>query len=119
MLIRHLAMLSLAACGFASDPTAPEPIAAERQDPIICSPLCDPGYQTELQSAYSYGFGLFANARSTDASCADIGTSVPQWDCIVTFISSENPCGAYVVECLGQGPGRAPKCNWMNPNNCP
>lgn len=91
---------------------------AEAPSNLICSPLCDSGYQPELQGAYSYGFGLFVGARSTDANCADIGTSVQQWDCVVTFVSPANPCGVYTVECIEQGPGLAPSCNWSNPYNC-
>lgn len=114
MLIRHLAIpLALASCL-----DAQAPLLGEQQDNIICSPLCGDGYQNELQGVYSYGFSLFANARSTEANCADIGSSARIWDCVVTFISSENPCGAYAVECLGQGSGKPPVCNWWNTNNC-
>lgn len=117
MLIRHLALpLALVAC---LDAPEPEFSLGEHRDDMICAPLCGGGYQPELQGAYSYGYALFAGARSTDANCADIGTSAPRWDCVVTFVSAENPCGTYTVECLDQGAGQAPHCNWSNPYNCP
>lgn len=110
-------LLVLAGCATSIDD---EP-TGESQSHLTCDPFCDPqdhGYEPELQGAFNHGFALFADAVSTDVSCADVGTGVRTWDCVVTFTSSIL-CGSYVVECLDQGENRTPSCNWKVTSACP
>jgi hypothetical protein len=112
MLIRAAAALALA---LAACLGAPEPSLDERQDNIICGPLCAPGYASLVEDTYSYGFRLFPDAGTLGEGCADLGAG---WDCVVTLLTpSTNRCGSVTVECVAR-PGLPARCSWSAVDSC-
>lgn len=100
MLIRHLAIalpLALAACAL-------EPATEERAADLDCGSFCDPADLDEAQQlelTIRYGGWAFPDSTIYDQSCANLGTNdQPRWDCVVSLITTANPCGPVAVECF-------------------
>lgn len=114
--MRHAATLLLvllAGC------MASGPDTSTEQDGLICDPFCDPGdydYTRTLEGAYDFGLANFPDAVAVNQSCADIGVSVPEWDCVVSLVTTANPCGTIAVECIENK--NRPRCNWKALDYC-
>lgn len=115
-----LRTLAIAAAALAACLDASEPSLSERQDDIVCRPLCTPDYASLLEDTYSFGFRLFPDAGTLGEGCAYLdGGGVKQWDCVVTMLSpTTTPCGAVVVECRQQPGAQPPRCWSGPPDNC-
>lgn len=100
MLIRHLAIalpLAITAC-------AVEPATDELAADLDCGGFCDPGDPSSepfmLERTIRYGGWAFPGSNQIDSSCANLGTDdAPQWDCVVSLVTTANPCGPVAVEC--------------------
>ena len=116
MPIRHLVLaLPFVAC-LAPEPAldARVPALGERQDDIICTPVCSPGYTELLNDTYSYGFRLFPDAGYIYYE--GCGNPYGAWMCTVTMqTGSDGSCSR--IDCAQQPGARSPRCSW-SPSDC-
>lgn len=106
------ALLPLTAC--LAEPAEP---TAEDEAAVYCGDFCDPfDYDRPmmLELTQSYGHAMFPDATQYGpGDCADLGTADhPEWDCVVSLVTTANPCGTVAVECFRS------RCNWQPLDGC-